>query len=201
MSNKESTSLSKDSYTWRSLLLWPGVVIVLLQWLVRFALPAISPEASSAGVLGGLVGGLALFIWWMFFSRAHKYERWGAVLIMTGLLILSANLVGEPAFTGVQGLMFFIYSVPALSLAFVVWAFVSARLPDRIRCLLMIISIVMTCGVWTHLRHDWIAGNTGEYFCLRWSETPYELWSTSPGDNSFSSQDGCFPADRINLIN
>ncbi|MBK5295673.1 MAG: hypothetical protein JJE40_00865, partial [Vicinamibacteria bacterium] len=56
----------------RPLRLWPGVVIVILQWLLVFGVPRIAPEAEVfslpiglLGVLGGALGGLAVVIWWL----------------------------------------------------------------------------------------------------------------------------------------
>ena len=37
----------------KPLRLWPGVVIVVLQWLGRFGVPIIVPEAMQFGVMGG----------------------------------------------------------------------------------------------------------------------------------------------------
>jgi hypothetical protein len=50
----------------RPLRLWPGVAIVVLQWLVRFVVPVVAPDALLSGVIGGMVGGLAVFVWWVF---------------------------------------------------------------------------------------------------------------------------------------
>jgi hypothetical protein len=37
--------------------LWPGVVIVVIQWLIRFVIPAIMPNGMVIGIMGGLLGG------------------------------------------------------------------------------------------------------------------------------------------------
>ena len=55
----------------KPLRLWPGVVIVVLQWLVRFVLPYFVPDATVYGMMVGVFGGgLAIIVWWAFFSRA-----------------------------------------------------------------------------------------------------------------------------------
>ena len=67
----------------KPLRLWPGVVIVVLQLLARFAVPAFAPEAALYGLMGGVfVGGLAIVVWWVFFSRAPWSERLGAIVLM-----------------------------------------------------------------------------------------------------------------------
>ncbi len=60
----------------RPLRLWPGVVIVILQWVTRFAIPLIAPDVASFAVLSGPIGGLAVIVWWAFFSRAPWSELW-----------------------------------------------------------------------------------------------------------------------------
>ena len=66
----------------RQLRLWPGVVAVILLWSVRLGAPIVAPEAAAIGILAGLVGTLAVLVWWAFFSRVPHFERWGAVVLM-----------------------------------------------------------------------------------------------------------------------
>jgi hypothetical protein len=46
----------------KPLRLWPGVVIVAIQWLLRFVLPVFVPEALGIGVIGGLVCGFLVVV-------------------------------------------------------------------------------------------------------------------------------------------
>jgi hypothetical protein len=46
----------------KPLRLWPGVVIVVLQWLIRYGLPLIRPETMQFAVNGGVPGGFALIL-------------------------------------------------------------------------------------------------------------------------------------------
>ena len=104
----------------KPLRLWPGVVIVVLQWLARFGVPIVVPDAMAFGVFGGLFGGLAIVVWWAFLSRAPRSERWGAVILMIVALVATSRIIHESIETGMMGMMFVIYAIPVLSLAFVV---------------------------------------------------------------------------------
>ena len=116
-----------ETHSVRSLRLWPGVVAALLLALVRFGAPLVS-SASSAGLvalLGGFVGAAAIVIWWAFFSRAPLVERWGAVGLMVVALAATPRLLHHSVAMGNLGFQYFIYAVPTLSLALVVWAVAS----------------------------------------------------------------------------
>ena len=177
-SNKKTAELTEQ----KPLRLWPGVVIVMLQWLVRFGIPIVIPGAIAVGVFGGLLGGLAIAVWWAFFSRASRTDRWGAVVLMIVALFATSQILHESIATAMQGMMFTIYSVPVLSLAFVVWAVASRRLSDRLRRITMVATILLACGVWTILRTDGMTGEARHDFAWRWAETAEEKFLAQAAD-------------------
>ena len=158
----------------KPLRLWPGVAAVVLQWLVRFGVPMVVPGAIVFAVLGGFLGGLAIVVWWAFFSRAPRVERWGAVVLMIVALGATSRILHNSIATGMMGMMFPIYAIPVLSLGFVVWAVVSRRLPDGPRRATMVAAILLACGVWALLRTNGITGSAASDFAWRWAKTPEE---------------------------
>ena len=72
----------------KPLRLWPGVVAVVLLWLVWFVVPIVAPEAATlSGCLADSARGLAVVVWWLFFSRAPWSERLGAIVLMVVALV------------------------------------------------------------------------------------------------------------------
>lgn len=160
----------------KPLRLWPGVVIVILQWLVRFGIPAVVPgfTATQIGVFGGLLGGLAIVVWWAFFSRAPRFERWAAVFLMIVALAATSQFLHKSIETAMMGMMFIVYSIPVLSLAIVVWAVASRRLSEGPRHATMVVTILLASGVWTLLRTNGMTGEARHYFAWRWAKTAEE---------------------------
>jgi outer membrane protein assembly factor BamB len=178
---RESEQIDRPA-TQLPLRLWPGVVAVVLQWLSRFGVPSVVPEAVFFGVIGGLVGGLAIVVWWGFFSRAPRSERWGAVILMIGALVATSRLVHESIATAMMGLMFAVYAVPVLSLAFVGWAVVSPRLASGARRASMVAVILLACGAWTLIKTGGFTGDLDNDFSWRWAETPEERLLAQAGE-------------------
>ena len=174
----------------KPLRLWPGVVIVILQWLVRFVLPVVSPDAMLFGLIGGMVGGLAVVAWWVFFSRAPWSERLGAVALMIVALFATSRIVHESIRNGMMGMMLVISSIPALSLALVAWAVASRRLSAGPRRAAMVATILLACGGWTLVRTGGITGDGSSDLHWRWTETPEERLLAHAGDEPLDSARG-----------
>ena len=182
MLRKGKQLISDEPARQKPLRLWPGVVIVMLQWLVRFGIPIVVPGAIVYGVFGGLIGGLAIVVWWAFLSRAPRAERWGAVVLMIVALVGTPRILHESIATGGMGMLFFVYAIPVLSLAFVAWAVAGRRLSDGPRRVAMVATILLACGVWALFRTGGITNDLDSDFASRWAETPEERLLAQAGD-------------------
>jgi outer membrane protein assembly factor BamB len=153
-------------------LLWPGSVLVLL--VASHVVPRLVPEVFLPGLLGGLVGALAVLVWWLFFSGRPWSERLLAVLLMTLAIAVTPRFLHVSIATAGQGMFFYILGIPLLSLLFLLWAIAARGLSGTVRWASMIATIVLGCGVWTLLRTGGITGGGQSDFAWRWSSTPEE---------------------------
>src|SRR6267378_2165767 len=89
----------------KPLRLWPGVALVVLQWLLWFVVPIFSRETAIIAVLGGVACGLAVVVWWLFFSRAPWVERVGAIVLMVLAVAATKRIVHQSIANGMMGMM------------------------------------------------------------------------------------------------
>ncbi len=157
----------------RPLRLWPGVVAAGLLCLIRFVSPLIFPEVGAFAIIGGVVGALAIIVWWLFFSRAVWLEKLGALAVMIVAPILVLRVVHESIATGMMGAMLPLYSVPVMSVALVAWAVTTRNLSNGIRRSSLVASILLACGAFALLRTGGVLG-AGSEIHWRWTPTPEE---------------------------
>src|SRR5437016_6095953 len=162
--------------------LWPGVVAAVLLLLVRFVVPVVVPGTMMFAVMGGLVGVLAIVVWWLFFSRAPWTGRVGAIVLMIVALYATSRLVHKSIANGMMGMMLPIFAIPVLSLALVAWAVAIRRLADGPRRASMVAAILFACGVFTLLRTGGITGGADSDLHWRWTKTPEERLLDQTGD-------------------
>jgi outer membrane protein assembly factor BamB len=160
----------------KPLRLWPGVAIVVLQLLLRFVVPVVAPGATLYALIGGIFGGgLAIVLWWLFFSRAAWSERLGAIMLVIGGLLATKNIVDVSIATGAQGYLLYMLAVPWLCLAFVAWAVATRNLPDGLRRATMAATILLACGAWALVRTGgFTAANLHHDLHWRFSQTAEE---------------------------
>ena len=167
------TSTQAGEQTPQKLLrVWPGVVAVVLQWVFRFGVKELFPGIQGFGyaVIGSLAFFLVIIAWWAFLSRARWRERLGALGLMAVAIFATWFLRHDSMW--LQWLL--AYAVPVLSLAFVTWAVVTRRMPDRVRHATMAATILIACGAWLLLRQDGINGDHNATFGWRWSPSAEE---------------------------
>jgi outer membrane protein assembly factor BamB len=169
--------------------LWPGVVIVLLQWLTWYVLPSVVPQAMAVAMIGMMAGGLAILVWWLFFSRAPWSERLGAVAVIAAALFATPPILHK-SISGAGGVFFCILAGPGLCLALVVWAGGSRRLSAGPRWASMVAAILVACGVWALVRTGGVTGGFRNDFAWRWSESPEERLVAQAGDVPHESARG-----------
>lgn len=158
----------------KPLRLWPGVVLVALQWLLRFVVPFLVPDAAMIGVLGALGCGLLLVVWWLFFSRAPWLERLGALALLIVAVPVTKLFVHPSIAGGMMGMMPIVYAVPLLSLALVAWAAASRGFAAVTRRASLIGAVALACGALTLMRTGGVSGLGGADLHWRWSATPEE---------------------------
>jgi outer membrane protein assembly factor BamB len=136
------------------------VVIVTLQWLGWFVIPRVVPGGAMYGVLGGLAAGVAM--------------------------AATPRLLHESVARGNMGFQFFLYSIPVLSLAFVVWAVASRRLADGPRRVAMVATILVACGAFALVRSRGLTCDGAAEFVWRRSETPEEQLLAQAADETLA---------------
>jgi outer membrane protein assembly factor BamB len=167
----------------KPLRLWPGVLVVVLQWLAWFVLPSVVPEAALYLILAGVFGGgLAILLWWLFFSRAPWSERVGAIVLMPVAVFATWYLVHPSIANGAMGLMLPVYAIPVLCLALVCWALISRRLSRGPRWASMTAAILLASGVFTLLRTGGMTGDGNADLHWRWTQTPEERLLAQEGN-------------------
>ncbi len=122
--------------------------------------------------MGGVGGGLAILLWWVFFSRAPWVERLGALVLMIAAPVAASPFMDKSITTGAMGMLFPILAVPGLSLAFVAWAVSTQRLSNAVRRATMAATIILACGVWTLVRSGGFDSDFKVDLSWRWTPSP-----------------------------
>jgi outer membrane protein assembly factor BamB len=156
----------------RRLRLWPGVALAVLLVAAKLIAPMVEPEATPIGVIAGPLLGLAIGIWWAFFSRVPHAERWGALLLIALAMVVTSRLVDVSIATGMMGYMFPVFAIPIIALALVAWAVATRPLSDTPRRVALIVVILLACGGWTLVRTGGFSGYLDHDFAWRWTKTP-----------------------------
>ena len=159
----------------KPLRLWPGVVAAVLLVVTRFLVPLVLPESMAVVMIGFVLGALGIPLWWLFFSRAPWSERLIAIGLMVVALFATSRLVHPSIAGGAMGALLYVWAIPTLGLALVVWAVATRRLTGAPRLASLAATILVACGLWTLVRTEGVTGDViGSEFHWRWTPTREE---------------------------
>src|SRR5688572_13355946 len=153
--------------------LWPGVVagiLIVIGLGTGFLLTIRMPDTALAGILGAMVGTLAVVVWWLFFSRVPWSERLGTFALLIGAWFAMRPFLDRSITGGAMGALP-VFAFPVLAVALVVWASVTRHLSVGIRRGSLVAAIMIACGLCTLVKTAGIRGGFFE-FHWRWTPTP-----------------------------
>ncbi len=178
----------RDSFsTVQPLRLWPGVTIVIVQWLLRFVVPVLIPGAMIVGVMGSMALGICFMLWWLLFSGARWAERIGGIVLMVLAFFVGSMLLHESISTAMMGIMFPVFAIPGLCLAFILWVVFCRRHSDRPKWASMAIILFLATGVWSLVKTAGFSSDMNHDFSWRWSKTAEEQLMVESGDDNLSA--------------
>ncbi len=163
----------------KPLRLWPGVAFAIVLIVGRYVIPVIAPPEAEIfslplgliAMFAGMLAAVGILAWWLFFSRAPWSERLGAIILMAIAVVALKPIVDVSVRTGNMGYMLIFYSIPILSLAIVVWAVATRRLPDGLRRVSLVAAMVLAAVPFALIRTAGVSG-TGAELHWRWTPTP-----------------------------
>jgi hypothetical protein len=146
----------------------------VVQWLAIFGIRLVVPDAGALGMIGAVLCGLLIVLWWLFFSRARWSDRLGAIVLMVVAVLLTARLVHVSIENGAMGMLAYFLSIPFLSLALVGSVAATRNLSTGARRLTMAAAILLSGLPLMLLRTGGMSGGGGADFHWRWTPTPEE---------------------------
>jgi outer membrane protein assembly factor BamB len=164
--------------------LWPGVVIVALQWLLLLvpsvfnflqgqfdSLPDwmdLKPLALFGILIWTPIGTiLAVTIWWLFASRLRWADR-GLILFACAAAGVAMWLFRDPTI-GLMAVIF--YALPVVTTAWVGWLLITPFLRWRFRRLGLLVMFLLGWGYFDLVRFEGVWGGFSAEFAYRWQPT------------------------------
>jgi len=146
-------------------------------------IPLLSPDNAIVGMIGGVVAGLAIVVWWLLFSRARWSERVAGVVMMALAIVAVRRIVDESVANAGMGMMLPMFGIPVVAFGLATWAALSQRLSGGLRWTSMAVSILLAAGLFAVLRTGGITGAGVSDVHWRWTKSPEErLLSEAAGE-------------------
>ncbi len=147
--------------------LWPGIIIVILQLLIRIGIPIIIPSTVPMIFMISPLSWLAIMVWWLFFSRADRSQKWISFAVIIISLILTIITIHK----SLRLLPLIAYIIPTYSIAIIIWAIISQKFSNKYKTIILAGMMLITCGSWVMIRTTGVTGNYKSNFTWRWIKT------------------------------
>lgn len=191
--------------------LWPGVLIVALQWLALKA-----PESWYGGndelrmnvfMFAPMVFPLLFLVWWLAFSRIRHLDRWLLLLIFISVGLAAFSLYDFSLSKGPSSLMGLVFViVPIVLTAWVGWLVLTPWLRWPARSVGLAAVFIGAWGYFELVRFDGVDGAFTASTPWRWVPTSEKLFLAersgkpaqlnSPADATIALQAGDWPGFR-----
>jgi outer membrane protein assembly factor BamB len=151
--------------------LWPGAVIVALQWLAILVPGWVVPGTMvqfQAMLLSGVLGTVAVAAWWLAASRL----RWGDRLLIVGACA-AAGLVAL-ALSPLPIQVWLVFAMPWVPTAWVTSLLATFALRWPVRRAALLTALLLAWGYFTLVRFEGVDGVVSPTFRWRWSQTAEE---------------------------
>jgi outer membrane protein assembly factor BamB len=167
--------------TAKRLRIWPGIVVLVVQWLLMTVPHWLAPGTMVGGMIarfgGPLFGMLGVIIWWLFLSRL----RWRDRFLGLGACAILAACAYPFYHATFDGMVVVMFVFPALTTAWVLWFVFTPYLswPVRRAGLICIMALV-----WAHfalVRFDGVTGGFTPALAYRWMPTAEDSFLAEHG--------------------
>lgn len=158
----------------KPLRLWPGCVIAALIVVLGYVTPIVLPSQAILMFFAPAAGAALILVWWLLFSRARWYERFGALVVIAAAAYAQRYVVHPSIAGGAMGMLSYVLAVPTLCIALVGWAWVTRTSAPATRGAAVLAAVVAGCLPWMILRTGGVYGEGRSDFHLRWTPTPEE---------------------------
>jgi len=158
----------------RPLRLWPGVLIVALQWIFVIVpgwfAPATMFQFLSA-MYAPLVATVLFAGWWLFASRASRLDR----LLALAACVAAGGVAMAAADKSITMLNLIFHMIPAVLTGWIAWLVVSGRLRWPVQRAGLLVVFMLVFGYFALVRFEGTYGDFAATYRFRFNPTAEEL--------------------------